>query len=167
MLDRVDAGSHRGFDPFRSFGVRHHFLARSMRHLNRLGHLLFAQLLDPIIADRIHHAAGGHQLDPVGAVLDIAPHRDAHRVNRVRDIRPPWQLLIWRQNVSIAVSPVYRNKVSRRNHARPADQSLLDAVAQSQLTVTEIVLSGIAERGESVVKPDLEIVHSPDRLLRR
>ena len=144
MLDGIDASPHRRLDPFRSFSVRHHFLARSMRDFHRLSHLLLAQLFDTIIADRIHHSTGRHQLDPVGPIFDVAPYRDAHPLNRIRNIRPHGQGLVGRQNIGVAVSAIHRNKVPRRNHAWPPDQSFLDAVAQRQLTVTEIVLAGIA-----------------------
>jgi hypothetical protein len=65
------------------------------------------------------------------------------------------------------MSSVDRNKVPRGNHARSPDQSLLDAVAQRQLPVSQIVFARITQRGETVIQPDLQIVHSPQSLLGR
>ena len=113
MLDGINTGAHRGLDPFRAFSVRHHLFSRAVRHLHRFGHLLLAQLFDQVITDRIHHAPGGHQLDPVRTVLDVAPHCDAHAVDRIRDIGVARQLLVGRKNVGVAVSPIHRNEIAR------------------------------------------------------
>jgi len=167
VLDGIHAGPHRRFDTFRSLGMGHDLLPGSMSNLHRPQHLLLAQFLNPIIANRIHHPAGSHQFDPVSTIFNIAPHRNAYRINRVRNIRTSRQFLIRRQHVGIAVSSVYRNKVSRRNHARSTNQSLLNAVTQCELPITQIVLSGITNCSETVIQPGLQVVYSPDGLLGR
>jgi hypothetical protein len=91
--------------------VGHHVFARAMRHLHGTRHLRLAQFLHVVVADRVHHASGGHQLDPVGSVLDVVPHSIAHSVHGVGNIRTPRQRLVSREHISIAMASGNADKI--------------------------------------------------------
>ena len=93
-------GAHGGLDALGAFGVRHHLFARAMGHDDRFGHLRFAQFLHVEVGDGIHDAAGGHQLDPVGAILDVAPHHVIDVVDRVGHVLAARQIADRRERAS-------------------------------------------------------------------
>ena len=135
VLYGIDAGPNGRFDALRAFGMRHHALPGPVRHFHGARHLRLAQLLHVEIAQRVHHASGSHQLDPVGAILQVVPDGFTDLVHRIRQVRAPRQRLVGRQHVGIAMAAGDADEVARRNDPRPANESLLDGVAQRQLTV--------------------------------
>src|SRR6185503_21166344 len=138
-----------------------------MRDLNRLGHLRLAEFLYPEIAQRIHHPAGRHQLDPVGAVLDIAPGRGRNLIHRVGDVRAPWQFLIDGELIGVAMAAGKRQTLTGDDHAWSLNEALLDAVAQCNLSVVAVGLASIPQSRESLVEPDAQVAYTPQRCLGR
>src|SRR5215470_16559174 len=161
MLDRVHSCAHRRLNPFRTLSVRHHFLPGTMSDLDRLGHLFFAQLLNAEVTEYVAHASGGHQLDPIGAVFQVAPHRWTYFFHVVGNIWPACKSLVRRQEVDVSVTSRDRYEISGRNYARSANQTTIDAVPQSQLSVSSVIFPSVPQRRESFVEPDLYVVDSP------
>ena len=90
VLDGVYTGANGSLDAFGTFGVSHNFFPGAMSNLDGLSHLFLAQFLHCVIADRIHHAAAGHQLDPVGAKFNVAAYGYADLIDRISYIRGAW-----------------------------------------------------------------------------
>src|SRR5882724_7551865 len=87
MFNRIHPRAHGGFDALSAFGVGHHFLACTMGDLDCLRHLLLAEFLHAVVTDRIHNSTGGHELDPVGSIFNVAASDAADFVYRVSDVR--------------------------------------------------------------------------------
>src|SRR6185503_5794034 len=85
VFNGVDAGADGGFDSRSAFSVGHDFFAGAMSDFNGGCHLGFAQLLYMEVGDGVHHATGGHEFDPVGAVLNVATNDMGDVVDRVGD----------------------------------------------------------------------------------
>ena len=166
VFNRVHARTHGGFNAVRAFGVGHDFFAGAVRNLDGFGHLLLTELLHTVIADRVEHSTCGHQFDPVRSILNVAPHHDSDFIRCVRDVWSPRQSDIGSEHVAVAMSAIERNAAAGRYHARAANQSQINTVAQGELSVEGIALASIAHCREAVIEPYLQIVHAPNRLLR-
>ena len=121
VFNGINAGAYSGFDAFGAFRVRHNFFSSPMSNLDGLGHLFLAQFLHGVVADGIHDAAAGHELDPVGAELNVAAHGDAHLVDGIGDIWRTWERFIGREQVGIAVAAGERDEVAGGNDAWAPD----------------------------------------------
>ena len=75
MLDRIDARAQRRIDAVGAMRVRHRFAAERMRGLDDGVHLFLRELLADARRRVGEHAAGGDELDDVGAALDHFAHR--------------------------------------------------------------------------------------------
>src|SRR5271154_3226234 len=134
MFNRVHARAHGGFDALGAFGVGHDLLAGAVRNLDGFGHLLLAEFLHTVVADRVHHPTGGHQFDPVRSIFNVTPHHDGDFIGCVGDVWSARQSGIGSEHVAVAVSAIERNTSASRYHARAANQSLVNAVAQGELS---------------------------------
>ena len=85
VLDAVDAAAHRALDAFGTMSVRGHLEAIVPRRRDHGADLLFGHLrIGAVLGDR-QHAAGGGDLDGVGAVLVTLAHRLARVLDAVDD----------------------------------------------------------------------------------
>ena len=132
--------------PSGAFGVGHDFFAGAMCDLNGGGHLRFAQFLHVEVGDGIHDAAGGHELDPVGAVLDVAADDVGDVVDGVGDVLAAGQLHVRREGRAVAVATGERDAAAGGGDARTEDDAALDGVAQGELRVVSAGLR--MRRGE-------------------
>src|SRR6202000_70566 len=103
MLNGVDTGAYGSFNADGAFGVSHDFAACAMSDFNRAGHLLVTQFLYAVVADRVHDAACGHELDPISAILDVAAHDAVHIVNGIDSIGLLKAGLVRRKQVTVAL----------------------------------------------------------------
>ena len=78
VLDGVDAGLGGPQNPLRAMGVRGHLAAQPVRVGDDGLHLFEGVLRGLRIVALRQHAAGGADLDQVGAVLDVLPHLVLH-----------------------------------------------------------------------------------------
>ncbi len=111
-----------------------------MRVFHRARHLRVTQLLHPVVANRVHHAAGCHQLDPVSAKFDIATDNAAHIVDRVYLVGLLQRRLVWRETIRITVTTGERYTTARRDNARAGNELLLNPFAQGKLRIRRIGL---------------------------
>src|ERR1700682_6440667 len=95
VLDGIYAGANSGLDALGPFRVSHNFFSSAMGNLDGLSHLFLAQFLYSVVANGIHDAAAGHQLDPVRAEFNVAANRDANLVDCVGHVWRTWQGFIW------------------------------------------------------------------------
>src|SRR5581483_4615591 len=102
--------------------------------------------------------AGGHQLDPIRAVLDVATNSLCRLIDIVSEIAATRQRLVWRENIPVSVPARNGDTTTSRDHSRPGDQSEPHAVAQSQLSIGSVTLTRLPQACEPVVKPDLQFV---------
>ena len=102
------------------------FFAGAMGDLDGLGHLRFAQFLHVEVGDGVHHAAGGHQLDPVGAVFDVAAHDVGDVVNSVGDILAAGKLHVGGEGRAVAMASGERDATACGGDARAEDDAALD-----------------------------------------
>jgi hypothetical protein len=68
--------------------------------------------LHGVVADGVPDAAGGHELDPVRAVLDVAADSDGNLVRGVGDIGRARESLIGSEDIRVAVSAGERDEVA-------------------------------------------------------
>ena len=162
VLNGVDAGADGGLDADGSLGVDHDFLAGAMGHGDGLGHLSFAELLDVEVGDGIHDAAGGHELDPVGAVLDVAANDVVDVIDGVGDVEAAGHCDIGREERAVAMAAGDGNATAGGDHARPKDEAALLGVAEGELRVVGGAFAGVAQVGEAVVEPEAQVVGAPE-----
>ena len=92
-------------------------LPRAMRHFDSTRHLRFTQFLNVVIAPRIHHASGGHQLDPIRAVLQIMAYGFAGLIHGISQIGPVREGLVGGENIGVAVAAGNADEYLRRRCA--------------------------------------------------
>ena len=87
MFDGIDAGAQRGIDAALAVGVGGDFPAHGVRSLDDGFQLLFGELLLETGRRVRQHAAGGRDLDEVGAFLDLLAHGAPAIIGAVADGR--------------------------------------------------------------------------------
>ena len=85
MLDRVDAGADRDLRPFGAMGMSGRLLAQPVGFVDDGVHLLLRDLRRVHLVGEGEHAAGGADLDDVGAVLDLEAYGVAELVRAARN----------------------------------------------------------------------------------
>ena len=95
-----------------------------MGHFNSLRHLRLAQLLHVVVADGIHDTAGGHQLDPVGAVFDVAADYAVDVFDGVGNVRLTRESKVRGEGVAVAVAAGERDAAAGRDDSGTANQPL-------------------------------------------
>ena len=166
VFDGVDASAGGGLDSGSAFGVGHHFFAGAVSDLNGGGHLGFAQLLNVEVGDGVHDAAGGHELDPIGSVLDVAADDVGDVVDGVGDVRSTWAFHICREGRAVTVAAGEGDAAAGSSDAGAEDDAAFDGVAQGELRVVGGAFAGVAKRSEAVIEPESEIVDAPEGVLR-
>ncbi len=141
-------------------------LAGAVGDFDGLGHLLFAEFLDVEVGDGVHDAAGGHELDPVGAILDVAAHDVVDVVDGVGDVLAAGKLQVGREGSAVAVAAGDGDAAAGGGDAGAEDDAALDGVAQGELRVVGRTFAGVADGGESVIEPEAQVVDAPERGLR-
>ena len=155
VLDGIDSGADGGLDALAAFGVGHYFLSGAVGNFDGLCHLFLAQFLHAVVADGVHDAAGGHELDPVGAVFDVAADNALDVVGSVGDVGLVGKSEVGGEHVAVAVSAGERDAAAGGDDSGAANQALLDAVAQGELPIAAVAFAGVAHGGEAVVQPGL------------
>ena len=161
VFDGVDAGADCGLDADGAFSVGHDLLSGAVGNVDGGGHLGFAQVLDVVVGDGIHYAAGGHELDPVCSVFNVAADDVGDVVDGVGDVLTAGEPDVWREWRAVTVASGERDAAACSGDARAEDDSAFDGVAESELRVVGRTFACIAEGGESVIEPEAEIVCAP------
>ena len=100
----TDARPNRGLDTILPLRVRHDAFVRPVGYLDSPSHLVFAEFLYVEVAHGIGNSTSGHQLYPVGAVLNVVSYRGRDAVHRVSKIGATGQGLVRRQSIRISVT---------------------------------------------------------------
>ncbi len=137
MLDRRDAPLERIGDALGAPGVGGRAAAGLAGLLDRRAHLVQRELGGVGIHARRHHAAGGEDLDDVGAGLDLFAHALAHLVGAVG--------LAADQMPAVAAGDA--DAAAGAQHPRPGHEAGAHGVAHAQLGV--VAAAEIAHRGDA------------------
>ncbi len=135
VLDGVDAGADSGLDADGSLGVGHDLFAGAVGDFDGLGHLLFTEFEDVVVGDGVHDAAGGHEFDPVGAVLDVAADDACDVIDGVGDVGFVGDVEVGREGESVAVATGEGDAGAGCGDAGPEDEAALDGVSEGELGV--------------------------------
>ena len=168
VLDRVDAVRQRRIDAARAVGMRRDPPAQHVRGLDDGAQLVGGELLVDPGADVGEHPAGRRELDRVGALRHLQPHRPPAAVDAVADadvgLHAGADILA--KAVGLAVPAGRRQDRADRQDARAGDLALGHRLAQR---VDDLRLAGaqVAHGGEAgfqrqpgpmrAVEPDLGI----------
>jgi len=111
------------------------FMKLRERRLDAGAQLLLGELFAPGLDGRGEHAAGGHQLDDVGAGLDLLAGGPAHLVGT-----------IGLASELPSVPARHADQFSTHEHPRPGDQSGLNRLLQTK--VDPVPAAHVAHRGD-------------------
>src|SRR5205085_11227438 len=103
---------------------------------------------------RRHHAAGRHDLDQVGAGVDLLAHRLHHLVRPVGDAAG-----------AIAVAAGHADHAPRAAHGRSEEAALVVGVADRELDV--VLAAAVAHRGDAAFQGGAHELHAAHGDLRR
>ena len=167
MLDRIDPGGDRHLAGGVAVAVGRRLATPVVRFVDDsvdlgLGHL---RRIDGVRQGE--YAARRHQLDHVGAVLDLEAHRRAALLGAVADAvdRPLLRHASGRERRPVPVAAGRSEGVHRGEHARTGDQPLVDRVAQADVDV--VVGAEVAHGGEAGLERLFRVGRGVERLLGR
>ena len=146
MLDRVDAGADRGVDPRRAMGVGGDPQAPLMRLLGDRPKLGFGELLLAGLGVAREDAAGGADLDHLGAAHALLADPVPELLRPVSDARRR-DMIAGRQEGFVAMAAGRGERVRGRHDPRPRDPALVD-----RLHIGDVGMIGgadVAHRGEA------------------
>ena len=122
VFDRVDAGADRTLRAFSAVGVRGGLLSQGVRFVDDGVQFVLGELRDVRGIGQREDATGGADLDDVGAVLDVVPHRLASLFGAVDDALFRTTLVAEETGTHpvlvVAMAAGQSNRVSRDQHAR-------------------------------------------------
>ena len=132
MLDRVHAGPKRSVDSPRAVGVSGDLAAEQVSGLDNGSQLVVEELLLSTGRRGAEYAAGGRQLDDIGATLDLSPYRLPARGrsigNPLRRARRVEQIGAIPQRL-VAVSARGTDRFAGDEDSRPHHHSGIDRIA--------------------------------------
>ena len=149
MLDRVDPRGDGLAGGAVAVAVRRHLLAQPVGLIDQRRHLLEGQLRRVHLVGEREHAAGGAELDHVGAVLDLEADRLAEPVRPVGDPLGRPEFLdqeVMPQPGLVGMAAAGPQPVDRDQHPRAGDQPAGDRIAQAH--VEQVLAPHVADRGE-------------------
>ena len=161
MFDRVDSRAQRGVDPDSAMRVRGDPEAQQMRLVGDRLQLLEAQLLRARRVGLGQDAAGGADLDDLGAIFAQAPHDFAHLVGTAA--QPELRVVeTGRQVAGIVAMPAGRaDQISGGHDARADDVAALDRPLQRH--VIEVATADVAHRGKAGAQHLRRVGYADDR----
>ncbi len=147
MLDRGDAGARRALDALGAVGMGGDLLVPHGGLGDQGVELLLGVLRRADLGLLGEHAAGRHDLDPIGAVLDLEAHQLADLGDAVGDAREVLETQVGREPGQVVVAAGRPHRQRRHQHARADHLAAVDGIAQGD--VDELAGADVAHRGEA------------------
>ena len=154
VLDRIDAAAHRVQDAERALGVAGAAFVEAMRLADAGLHLLGRIVRILGIDARRHHAAGRHDLDQVGAGMDLLAHRLDHLVDAVGDAAG-----------AVAVAAGHADHAAGAAHGRAEEAACVVGVADGELDI--VLAAAVAHGGDAAFQRVAHELHAAHGELRR
>ena len=145
MLDGGNTGADRVQDTETALGVTGGALVETLALGHTGGHFLRREMRVFRADTRRHHAAGRHQLDQVGAGIDLLAHGLDHLVRPVRDTA-----------VAVTVSTGHADDLAGTEYARSDLGAAVAGIAHRQLQI--ILAATIAQRGDAAHQRGLRVL---------
>ena len=161
VLDGIDAGIGGEEDALRAVGVGGYFAAEAVGIGDQGLELVEAVLAGLRIVALGKHAAGGADLDEIGAVLDILAHLLLHGGDAVGDAFRGGMELEGKE-VVVAMAAGDAQRRSANLHVRAGDIAVVDVIAEGDIGVSGC--ADIADAGEAGFEGDLGEAHTVESL---